>query len=508
MPTILLSHGSVDESGFILLERASMPSWNHMRQRTTTTAPLHRARMGRRTSTGRPIRMGRRTSTGQQKRSAVLMTLMMTALGAAACQPAIAQEANTTLAPTESIHRGESYYRPGSISAAEPVPQASLGRIPPSRSQADVQRDQMFSELAEEVAQFDRLGNLVRQVAQLVKPSVIHIEAHKVSGNGASSESYDEAGSGVVLDIAGERWVMTNRHVIHGATVDQITMRTSDGRRWSPERILMDPSTDVAVMKLASVAGTSRDSSRRPIPSPLPLPPAARLADSDRVQIGDFVIAIGSPFGLSHSVTFGIMSAKGRRDLSLGEERIDLQDFFQTDAAINPGNSGGPLLNLRGEVIGMNTAIASSSGGSEGIGFAIPINMAARVAQELITHGQLRRGYLGVTLDPEFVATELPIASGQYASMKVNPDTGIHRYRDSDLKLGGARVKNVRAGSPAEAARLQKDDIILQFDGYVIEDDDHLVARVGMAAMDQPIEMVILREGRRYRTEVTLQRVP
>ncbi len=119
------------------------------------------------------------------------------------------------------------------------------------------------------------------------------------------------------------------------------------------------------------------------------------------------MIAIGSPFGLSHSVTFGILSAKGRRDLSLGEQKIELQDFFQTDAAINPGNSGGPLLNLRGEVIALNTAIASSSGGSEGIGFAIPMNMAINVADQLIRYGRLRRGYLGVTLDPDFTTADL-----------------------------------------------------------------------------------------------------
>lgn len=383
---------------------------------------------------------------------------------------------------------------------------STLGGVA-TRSQIDAQRERLFNELAEEFSQFDRLGNLVRRVSQLVKPSVIHIEAHKVQGKGASAESYDEAGSGVVVEIAGDAWVLTNRHVIHGASIDQIVMRTSDGREWIPERVLKDPSTDVAVMKLAPRAALVREQSRRPLAPPPQLPPAARLADSEAVQIGDFVIAIGSPFGLSHSVTFGIMSAKGRRDLTLGEERIDLQDFFQTDAAINPGNSGGPLLNLRGEVIGLNTAIASSSGGSEGIGFAIPINMAARVAEELVKHGKLRRGYLGVTLDPEFAAAEMASFSGQYASMKMSPDLPSI-YESSAQKLGGARVKNVRAGSPAEAARLQAGDIVLQFDGHFIEDDDHLVARVGMAATEQPIGMVILRNGKRYRTAVTLSELP
>ena len=125
----------------------------------------------------------------------------------------------------------------------------------------------------------------------------------------------------------------------------------------------------------------------------------AKLGDSGLVEIGDFVLAVGSPFGLSHSVTYGIISAKGRRDLQLGVEGVRYQDFFQTDAAINPGNSGGPLLNLRGEVIGINTAIASSSGGSEGIGFTIPINIAMFVAKQLIDQGVVVRAMLGVTCD-------------------------------------------------------------------------------------------------------------
>ncbi|WP_442512124.1 S1C family serine protease [Novipirellula sp. SH528] len=325
------------------------------------------------------------------------------------------------------------------------------------------QRERLFDELAEEFSMFDRLGNLVRRVSTLVKPSVIHIEAHKTEKN----ESFDEAGAGVVLRINNETWVMTNRHVIISASPKQILLRTSDGREFHPVKVLSDPSTDVAVMKISGVDL-----------------PAARLGDSDATEIGDFVIAIGSPFGLSHSVTFGILSAKGRRDLSLGEQRIDLQDFFQTDAAINPGNSGGPLLNLRGEVVALNTAIASSSGGSEGIGFAIPMNMAFKVADQLVRNGQLRRGYLGVTLDPDFTVADLAAAG----------------YREK----GGALVKNVRPGSPAELAHLQRGDIIVEFDGSPVDNDDHLVARVGLTQIGNNIPMIIYRDGKRYRTAVTL----
>jgi serine protease Do len=331
----------------------------------------------------------------------------------------------------------------------------------------DLQRERLFNDLAEEFNTFDRLGNLVRRVSQLVKPSVIHIEAHKTEHKSGTHESYDEAGSGVAIKAGDDVWVLTNRHVIVGAAPDEIMLRTSNGREFHPSRVHSDPSTDVAVMKVDE-----------------PGLPAARLGDSDQIEIGDFVIAIGSPFGLSHSVTFGILSAKGRRDLSLGEQKIDLQNFFQTDAAINPGNSGGPLLNLRGEVIALNTAIASSSGGSEGIGFAIPMNMAIKVADQLIRHGKLRRGYLGVTLDPEFTSADLAAAGYNLIS--------------------GALVKNVRSGSPAEQAHLQRGDIIVEFDGQRVENDDHLVAQVGLTPVGTKIPMIIYRGGKRYRTNVVL----
>lgn len=332
----------------------------------------------------------------------------------------------------------------------------------------DLERERLFNELAEEFAAFDRLGNLVRRVSKLVKPSVLHIEAHKTEERGGTRESYDEAGSGVVMRLENdELWVLTNRHVIQGAKPQEILLRASNGNEFHPERVLADSSTDVAVMKI----------SQQSIP-------AARLGDSSLVDIGEFVIAIGSPFGLSHSVTFGILSAKGRRDLSLGEQKIELQDFFQTDAAINPGNSGGPLLNLRGEVIGLNTAIASSSGGSEGIGFAIPMNMAMEVAEQLVLNGRLRRGYLGVTLDPDFTVAD--IASAGY---------GL---------ISGALVKEVRESSPAAAARLQRGDIIVEFNGKPVDNDDHLVTQVGMTSVGDSIPMIILREGKRYRTDVVL----
>jgi len=172
------------------------------------------------------------------------------------------------------------------------------------------------------------------------------------------------AGSGVIIERKDHYYVLTNWHVIRGAAPAAIKINLADGRCLHPTDVLKDAQTDVAVLPVSA-----------------PDLVAASVGDSDRMQIGDFVLAVGSPFGLSHSVTFGIISAKGRRDLRLGNSAVHFQDFLQTDAAINPGNSGGPLVNLHGEVIGINTAIASNSGGNEGIGFSIPINQARRVAE-------------------------------------------------------------------------------------------------------------------------------
>ncbi|MEZ6088974.1 MAG: trypsin-like peptidase domain-containing protein [Pirellulaceae bacterium] len=328
-----------------------------------------------------------------------------------------------------------------------------------------------ISDVSGEIAVLQSMSRIVKHVAKTTKPCVVHLEARKTEVKRGRSEEFDEAGSGAIVQIRGEHYVLTNRHVIAGARESQVTIRLSDGRELHPTRIIGDATTDVAIMQVAS--------------SDLQ---TAVLGDSDQVEIGDFVLAVGSPFGLSHSVTFGIISAKGRRDLTLGEERIELQDFFQTDAAINPGNSGGPLLNLQGEVIALNTAIASSSGGSEGIGFAIPINMVMLVAEQLATNGQLERAYLGVSLDPDF-----------------GPETA--------LRLGvrsprGALVKKVTPDSPAALGRLQTNDLIQLFNGVEIEDDDHLVNQVGLTPIGTEVPVVLLRDGKQYQTTLKVTARP
>jgi serine protease Do len=196
---------------------------------------------------------------------------------------------------------------------------------------------------------------------------------------------------------------------------------------------------------------------------------------------------MGSPFGLSHSVTFGIVSAKGRRDLELGDD-VRFQDFLQTDAAINPGNSGGPLVNLRAEVIGMNTAIASSSGGSEGIGFAIPINMVMVIVKQLIERGTVERAYMGVALDSKF---------GPAVAIAV----GLSRPR-------GARVTRITPGSPAEHAKLQPGDIILRYNGVRIDNDSHLISLVSLTEVGKKVVLQIFRDRHLQELPVTLAKSP
>ena len=233
-------------------------------------------------------------------------------------------------------------------------------------------RDQLYAEIQADYDLFRQHADLLKKVVRLAKPTVVHLESYRTEafdGRFGSQPTIEEAGSGIIIELNHEYFVITNRHVIAQTSLENIKVRLNDGRFLQPLKTWTDPDTDVAVIR---IRGDNL--------------PAAHLGNSDELEIGEFVVAVGSPFGLSHSVTHGIISAKGRRDLELGSEAVRLQDFLQTDAAINPGNSGGPLLNMRGEVIGINTAIASNSGGNEGVSFAIPIKLVMFVAQQLIVH--------------------------------------------------------------------------------------------------------------------------
>ena len=322
-------------------------------------------------------------------------------------------------------------------------------------------RDTLFAELARDVAALEQHGSVLKRVVRLVKPSVVHIDAKHESEQAPRDRdaTVDEAGSGVIIERNGKNYVITNRHVVKYSTLGGIDVKLADGRVLHPSQVWSDHPTDIAIL-----AVTGAD-----------LVPA-RLGDARKLDIGDFVLAVGSPFGLSHSVTYGIISAKGRRDLHLGDDGVIYQDFLQTDAAINPGNSGGPLLNLRGEVIGINTAIASSSGGSEGIGFTIPINMVMLIAGQLIDHGAVSRAYLGVRLDSAF---------GPEAAAKI----GLPRPE-------GARVTGITKDSPAMAAKIQVGDILLNYGGTRIEDDNHLINLVSLTPVNEEVEVRLLRAGK------------
>ena len=347
------------------------------------------------------------------------------------------------------------------------------------------QRDDQYAQIAQEVELIERQHSLLRRVVRLVAPTVVHIEAIKDeavadrNNNGSKQESrnpksdtrkVEEAGSGVIVQIGNHNYVITNRHVIHSATLQNLKVETNEGVSLRPVRVWEDPSTDIAVI----------DINRNNLSS-------AKLADSRQIEMGDFVFAVGSPFGLNHSVSYGIVSAKGRRNLELGSKAIVYQDFIQTDAAINPGNSGGPLMNLRGEVIGINTAIASNSGGNEGIGFSIPINVAMAVSRQLVEKGELKRSYLGVSVERAF---------------KSEPNS------PGDTRPRGAFVKVIKPNSPAELAGIKFGDVILQLDGTSVDNDEHLVQLVGLTTMDRPVEVVLLRDSKQLRILVDLVPVP
>jgi serine protease Do len=323
----------------------------------------------------------------------------------------------------------------------------------------EAQRSAAYAQLMEEVASLEKHSNLLKNVVKIVGPTVVHINTEKTQQTmprAARRGQIEEAGSGFIIELGGRFYVITNRHVVKFAALEDIKISLADGRQLNPQKVWADPETDVAALAITA-----------------PRLVAVRVGNSDAVEIGDFVLAVGSPFGLSHSVTFGIISAKGRRDLELGND-VRYQDFMQTDAAINPGNSGGPLLNLRAEVIGMNTAIASSSGGSEGIGFTIPSNMVMIVVKQLIERGSVERAFLGVALDGKF---------GPAVAMAV----GLTRPR-------GARITRVEPDSPAAVARLRVGDIILRYNGVRIDNDSHLISLVSLTEVGKEIPLEIFRD--------------
>ncbi|HBN75797.1 MAG TPA: serine protease [Planctomycetaceae bacterium] len=268
-------------------------------------------------------------------------------------------------------------------------------------------------------------------------------------------------GSGFIIDTEGH--ILTNNHVVEDAEL--ITVRLSDGREYEAKLIGTDPRSDVAVIKI-------EEEGLEPIP----------LGNSDETQVGDIVLAFGSPFGLELTMTQGIISAKGR-----GPGINEREDYLQTDAAINPGNSGGPLVNLRGEIIGINTAISSRSGGYDGVGFSIPINMAKWAADQIMESGSVRRAYIGVVIQPinNALANQL----------------GLHVNE-------GAIVSQIMPNSPSDKAGLETGDVILNLNGRSVGGTRELQGIVEQLSVDKSYPMEVFRNGKKKKLTITMAEMP
>jgi serine protease Do len=317
------------------------------------------------------------------------------------------------------------------------------------------------------------------EVAKAVSPAVVNISTEKVVKRGGRTFRHFQSpfgkddpfhdffdkffgdrperefkerslGSGFIIDKEGH--IVTNHHVIENA--DKIKVKLTNGKEYNAEIVGRDPKTDIALVKAKGLRGVQ----------------TIQLGDSDALEVGEWVVAIGSPFGLEHTVTAGIVSAKGR---VIGSGPYD--DFIQTDASINPGNSGGPLVNMKGEVVGINTAIVSRSGGNVGIGFAIPANMARGIIEQLETSGSVTRGWLGVSIQ------DLTPELADYYGLK-------------DGK--GALVGEVFEGDPADKAGIKAKDVIIAVDGKKIEDSRDLSRTVAEVPVGDEVTIKVLRQGK------------
>ena len=275
--------------------------------------------------------------------------------------------------------------------------------------------------------------------------------------------NFEQRGLGTGVIVSSDGYVLTNNHVVEGA--DEVNVNLSDDRSFRAEVVGMDDKSDIAVLKID--AGN--------------LVPA-NLGDSDAMQVGEWVLAVGSPFGLAQTVTAGIVSAKGRADMGI----TDYEDFIQTDAAINPGNSGGPLVNLRGEVVGINTAIASRTGGYMGVGFAIPSNMARNVMDSIIENGAVERGFLGAGIQD------------------LNEDLAASFGYD---KTEGVLIGDIVPDGPAAKAGLQPGDIVVEFNHKATHKAHQLRNAVAETSPGTRTPLTVIRNGKSMRIDVEVGRL-
>ena len=281
-------------------------------------------------------------------------------------------------------------------------------------------------------------------------------------GGGRQAQPFEGLGSGVIIDAA-KGYVLTNNHVINQA--EKISIQLNDGREFDAKLIGSDDQSDIALLQIASPSGLTQ----------------IAIADSDALRVGDFAVAVGNPFGLGQTATSGIISALGRSGLNLE----GLENFIQTDASINRGNSGGALLNLRGELIGINTAILAPGGGSVGIGFAIPSNMARTLSQQLIQFGEIKRGLLGIK------GTELNADLAKAFNLNVQR---------------GAFVSEVMPNSGSAKAGVKSGDVIVSLNGKSLSSFAELRSRIATTEPGSKVKLGILRDGKPLDVEVTLDK--
>ena len=315
------------------------------------------------------------------------------------------------------------------------------------------------------VDDFSRASALFRIAQQAVAPAVANIRTISTGqglGEGMNSLQNAGMGSGVVID-AKNGYIVTNHHVIK--TADLVFVRIGSSGEIPARIVGADPKTDLAVLKVGSK-----------------LTAEAHWGDSEKTEIGDWVLAIGSPFALERTVTAGIISAKNRTNLGLVEGN-SFEDFLQTDAPINPGNSGGPLVNLKGEVIGINTAIFSENGGNQGIGLSIPAHLAQRIVSQIIKDGKVTRGFFGIRLQSlsEALAKEFGVLDGK-----------------------GALVSSVVPGSPAAQGGLLSGDVITKLDGKPVEDSAKLRVQISALEVGRSVEVEYLRDSKSAVAKVTV----
>ncbi|MCH8316608.1 MAG: trypsin-like peptidase domain-containing protein [Planctomycetes bacterium] len=351
------------------------------------------------------------------------------------------------------------------IGSARISPPGASAQVPPATPQEEAA-----------INRADDLSLAFQRATKIIAPSVVNITAMERDNDAGSDdpdgsdESSDDRsfpdqvnqGSGVIVREDG--YIVTNSHVV--ADAYQIRVTLDNGRQYEAEIIDADAETDLAVIKIDERGLT-----------------AARFADSDAIEVGQWVLAVGNPFGLDHTVTAGIVSAKGRPSMGLA----DFGNFIQTDAAINPGNSGGPLVNLRGEIIGINNAISTRGGGNLGIGFAIPSNMANSVVQSILKTGHVVRGWLGVTFHP--------LTADLAKSFRYGGESGM-------------LVSSVVVDGPAEAAGLHRGDIVSTLNGKAVGNSDQFRNLVARSVPGTTVDLSVFRLGKHRRVALTLGERP